>query len=753
MNTIYQSSKFLCCIIFLFIFGTVSATAQRTCASHEHLHELENQTPAVKANRAEIEKFTAAYIKKNGGIKDRAAAYNIPVVVHIVYNANVQNITDAQVNSQIAVLNADFQKLNSDFSKVPTPFQSFAGDVGVQFCLASKDPNGNPTTGITRTYTAKTAFDVYNDDAKQTAMGGRDTWNSAAYLNLWVVPNIKAGTQTGILGYGQFPGGPSATDGVVIGYRYFGTMGTASAPFDKGRTATHEVGHWLNLYHIWGDDTNCVSSDMVADTPNQGTENYGCPTFPRSSCNNGALGDMFMNYMDYTDDACMNMFSNGQRLRMNAVLTSGGARAALALSDACNSATTVAAAACGTPGNSRALYVYATSSTISWDGVAGATSYILEYKPSASATWQSTIVNNTTIYTLTNLTASSSYDYRVKSNCGSIASNYTDSKLFVTTSVAAICNAPVAVTTSSISSTSATLAWADMSNTLNYTLQYKTAAATTWNIVSNIRAMGLNLANLQANTQYYFQLKSNCSTTSSSSFSVIYGFRTAVNTNSCSDVFEVNNTSLQAKAIVTNANTNASIGTKGDIDWFTFTNTTSQKNIQITLSGLAADFDLKLYGPDGRQVASSEKQGLVNEVIKLNTLMIGKYKVKIYGYNGSFSATQCYSLNIQVAANNFKSNAQDIEVPNQDERGISEDDVLVYPNPVSDFMNVFIPEDKLSENIEARIMDQTGRLITRFQYGSTPEVTLNMERYVSGVYFLQILKDKQVVTKRFVVTQ
>jgi hypothetical protein len=124
----------------------------------------------------------------------------------------------------------------------------------------------------------------------------------------------------GLLGYAQFPGGPQATDGVVINYQAFGTNGTASAPFNKGRTATHEVGHYLNLRHIWGDTPDCSGSDMVADTPNSAGPNFGTPAFPVVTCNNGPNGDMFMNYMDYTDDAAMFMFTTQQVLRMRTAL-------------------------------------------------------------------------------------------------------------------------------------------------------------------------------------------------------------------------------------------------------------------------------------------------------------------------------------------------------------------------------------------------------------------------------------------------
>ena len=134
------------------------------------------------------------------------------------------------------------------------------------------------------------------------------------------------------MGYSQFPGGPASTDGIVIAYQYFGNTGTAVAPFNKGRTTTHELGHWLNLYHIWGDDNgSCSGSDYVQDTPNQSNYNYSCPTFPHPSCSN--TSDMFMNYMDYTDDICMNIFTEGQKQRMLAVLNTS--RASLKTSDKC----------------------------------------------------------------------------------------------------------------------------------------------------------------------------------------------------------------------------------------------------------------------------------------------------------------------------------------------------------------------------------------------------------------------------------
>ena len=249
----------------------------------------------------------------------------IPVVVHVVYNNSTENISDAQIFSQIDILNKDFRRLNSDTVNTPVMFQSVAADTEIEFCLAVNDPNGNPTTGITRTPTSQSSFST-NDGVKYSATGGIDAWDTDNYLNIWVC-DISGG----ILGYAQFPGGNPSSDGVVCDYEYFGNIGTATAPYDLGRTATHEVGHWLNLRHIWGD--SYCGDDFCNDTPEHSGSNYSCPSHPSASCNNN--GDMFMNYMDYTDDACMNIFTIDQKTRMIAAINTQ--RSSLLSSTACQS--------------------------------------------------------------------------------------------------------------------------------------------------------------------------------------------------------------------------------------------------------------------------------------------------------------------------------------------------------------------------------------------------------------------------------
>jgi GEVED domain/Pregnancy-associated plasma protein-A/Secretion system C-terminal sorting domain len=304
--------------------GSLAAEAQtRQCSTMDNLAAQLAADPAMAQRLAAIENQTNSFIA-NPVAQRTSAVVTIPVVVHVLYNTAAQNVSDAQIQSQIAVLNEDFNKLNADVSKTPSAFAGLVANVGIQFVLAKQTPTGAATTGIERKSTTRTSWST-DDAMKRASTGGLDAWNSAKYLNLWVC-NLSGG----VLGYAQFPGGAAATDGVVILSSGFGRGGSAVAPFNLGRTATHEVGHWLNLRHIWG-DASC-GNDLVSDTPTQQTSNGGCPSFPKVTCSNGPNGDMFMNYMDYTNDACMYMFSNGQSSRMNALFATGGARAGLTTS-------------------------------------------------------------------------------------------------------------------------------------------------------------------------------------------------------------------------------------------------------------------------------------------------------------------------------------------------------------------------------------------------------------------------------------
>ena len=308
-------------LILAFVVGIFCVTTygQRQCGSMDHLHHEIQQNPERAKILDDIEKHTQNWIKANADGSTRAVV-TIPVVFHVVYRTSTENISDAQIQSQLDVLNEDFRRLNSDADGT----WSQAADTEIEFCLATVDPNGNSTNGITRTSTTVNGFGT-NNSVKFNSSGGKDAWPAGDYMNFWVC-NIGGG----ILGYAQFPGGAASTDGIVCDYRYTGTIGTATAPFNLGRTATHEVGHWLNLRHIWGDG-NCNVDDFVSDTPTSDAPNYGCAT-GHVSC---GTTDMVQNYMDYSDDACMNLYTLGQKNRMQALFGSGGFRASLLSSNGC----------------------------------------------------------------------------------------------------------------------------------------------------------------------------------------------------------------------------------------------------------------------------------------------------------------------------------------------------------------------------------------------------------------------------------
>ena len=291
---------------------TTEPLPRRMCGAMQVHQWLLESEPAFRKNMVELERNIRSRLRT--AMEECSIPYQISVVVHVVYQNASQNISKSQITSQIKVLNQDFRSKNPDRSKTPAVWKGLAIDPMIEFALATKDPTGKPTDGITRTATPQNGFED-DDKVKFDVSGGANVWPTDRYLNIWVCQ-----LNGGLLGYAQFPGGPKKSDGVVILHSAFGTNGSARAPFNKGRTTTHEVGHFLNLRHIWGDTEDCSGSDLVADTPNAETPNYGKPTFPHISCSNGPQGDMFMNYMDYVDDDAMVMFTAGQVARMRATL-------------------------------------------------------------------------------------------------------------------------------------------------------------------------------------------------------------------------------------------------------------------------------------------------------------------------------------------------------------------------------------------------------------------------------------------------
>ena len=303
-------------------------------------HTKHNERLASDANYAQAMGAAQSLAKKNLNAPKEKSILTIPVVVHVVYKNAAQNISLAQVQSQIDVLNTDYRGVN--IASLSPDFDSLKADIEVEFCLATVDPTGNPTDGITRTSSTGGTFFGYfspfNDDIKYDSLNGKNAWPTDKYLNLWVGEMFP-----GLLGYAQFPGDPKVNaDGVAITTTAFGTTGNVDPISAQGRTATHEVGHWMGLYHIWGDEDTCDGSDTIPDTPNA-TEasNQGCE-ITRNSCSNEDPfwgvhdpNDMVQNYMDYSSDSCMALFTKGQKARMWSFLSTDPRRLGLATSNGC----------------------------------------------------------------------------------------------------------------------------------------------------------------------------------------------------------------------------------------------------------------------------------------------------------------------------------------------------------------------------------------------------------------------------------
>jgi hypothetical protein len=313
--------KFLILAFSVLLFAT-TLDAQRMCGSAEYTR-LNSAIVSGTVN-------TGSYTHRDTVANE---IITIPVVVHVLYHNAVQNISNAQILSQLKVLNEDFRRMNADAANTPAPFRNVAADCRIMFCLSQIDPRGRPSTGIIRKYTSKTSFTL-DDAVKFSAAGGDDAWDSKKYLNIWI-----CNMQGNAIGYASVPGSQPDKDGIVIQYDVFGNTGVLRPDFNKGRTATHEVAHWMGLKHIWGD--NLCGSDGIDDTPQQSNYNNGCPLFPRmSGCSPDANGDMFMNFMDYTNDACMNIFTQGQKSKMRSQFAVNGPRNSLMTSFACDSTLT-----------------------------------------------------------------------------------------------------------------------------------------------------------------------------------------------------------------------------------------------------------------------------------------------------------------------------------------------------------------------------------------------------------------------------
>ncbi|MEM6317821.1 MAG: M43 family zinc metalloprotease [Bacteroidota bacterium] len=294
-------------VAFVNFGGNSSIFAQ----SHQRICPESTQFYHPTKHKA-LESYTRRFVNSPQVSTQSRQSIQIPVVVHVVYPTEAENVSDEQIHSQMAALNRDFNRQNSNFDRVHPDFSERIARVGFSFCLATTDPFGQPTSGITRTKTADNSIFVRSEgNIYYTERGGKDAWNTNQYLNIWVTrlaPNVAGFASK------PFENSPEE-DGVVLSVDYFGQIGTALPDFNLGRVGTHEVGHYFNLFHPWGSD--CSHDDFVADTPTQTDAYNGCPDIDGASCNSR---DIMANFMNNSADACLAMFTRGQARRMRAAL-------------------------------------------------------------------------------------------------------------------------------------------------------------------------------------------------------------------------------------------------------------------------------------------------------------------------------------------------------------------------------------------------------------------------------------------------
>jgi hypothetical protein len=736
----------------------------RKCASNDILQQQLADDPARAASLQQIENQTAAFIaqqKYNGNTNQ--SIVTIPVVFHVVYNTSAQNISDAQCIAQLNQLNLDYARMNSDAGNTPAAFAGLASNTQIQFCLAQRDPNGNATTGIIHKSTNTNSFSS-NDNVKKNANGGDAAWDATKYLNIWTC-NLGQG----LLGYAQFPGGSLTTDGVVVLYSSVGSMlqpGTA-APYHYGRTATHEVGHWLNLRHIWGDESQCNADDLVNDTPKQKAENYGCPSYPQTTqaggrCSTTDPSSMYMNYMDYTDDGCMNMFSAGQATRMQALFASGGARVSILSSLGC---TPPSGATCNTVTGLTSSSVTSSTATLSWTAASGATSYNIQYRVVGTTSWTST-TSSSTSKAISGLTASSNYEWQVQTVCSSGSSAYTSSANFTTS--APSCGTPTNVSAGSITGNGATISWTAASGAVSYNLNWKLASAGSYTTISGITNTSYALPGLTTCTAYNYQVQTVCSA-GSSAFSTAGSFTTT----GCAVTYctsRGNNTTYEyINKVALGTINNTSGNNSGYADYTAqSTNLAGSTSNTITLTpGFAGssyreywkvyiDYNKNgVFTDAGENVVSTNSTAAVSASFTVPASALnGTTRMRVQMQYNAYASTSCSAFTygeVEDYSVVITGNAQrPMAIENNASGSFS--GLNLYPNPSQGIVNVSF-NSEVANSATLKVSDLVGKIIVtqniQVAEGAN-KFTIDLTPYSKGIYFMELNDESNRTVQRLI---
>ncbi|GIV38264.1 MAG: hypothetical protein KatS3mg033_0064 [Thermonema sp.] len=782
----------------LMLLTTWGWAQHRVCYTDQVHERLLKEHPEMAQRMAEIERQTQRYVASFNQAEAATTVITIPVVVHVIYSNSNENISDAQIQSQIDVLNEDFRRLNADKVNTPAEFAPYAADVEIQFVLASTDPNGNPTNGITRKASSRTQWGT-NDDMKYSSKGGVDAWPTDKYLNIWVC-NIGGG----ILGYAQFPGGPAATDGVVISPQYFGRTGYVQAPFNKGRTTTHEVGHWLNLRHIWGDG-NCSVDDFVSDTPTAGGPNYGCPSYPSKSCQNngGWTSDQFMNYMDYVDDACMNMFSAGQKARMRALFAPGGARESFANG---GGSTPPPASYCASKGNDASYewiqtvkvgsfsynsgqnggYADFTTQTVN---VAQGGSYAVTLTPGFSGStyneyWRiwidfnddkdfddagelvfsagpsTSAVSGTLNIPSSAATGAKRMRVSMKYNAAPTAcetfsyGEVEDYTINISTGGTTTCNTPAGLSASNVTASSFTLNWGAVSGAVSYDVRVRAQGTTSWTNFNGQSSTSLNVTGAAASTTYEWQVRTNCSG-GSSAWSATQTVTTSAGTVTyCSSAGQ--NTSDEWIQRVRLGSIDNNSGNNGGYADFTSLSTNLAKGSSYTIYITPAWSGTK-YREAYRVWIDFNQDGDFDDA---GELVYSRARTTSTSISGSFTVpssalTGATRMRVSMKYNAYPSPCETFTYGEVEDytvnivaareavaaHTVSGMEVNIYPNPAMHFATLSIAGGISGEAYTVRLMDMQGKVIEE-RTVTTAETTFDLSKTKAGIYLLQVIDNQ-----------